>query len=69
MTGTMEIAGTLEVMRSNALAEKICGDKDDAVILAAEYVGALEFLKRSGVMREELTDILMKQFREEYLSA
>ena len=69
MTGTMEIAGALAVMRGNALLERTHGDKDDAVILAAEYVGALEFLKRSGVMREELTDILMKQFREEYLSA
>lgn len=69
MTGTMEIAGALAVMRGNALIERTYGDKDDAVILAAEYVGALEFLKRAGVMREELTDILMKQFREEYLSA
>ncbi len=69
MTGTMEIAGALATMRGSALAERKAGDKEDAAILAAEYVGALEFLKRAGVMREELTDILMKQFREEYLSA
>jgi hypothetical protein len=62
-----EIGKTLSEMKHRSLSALV-QKEEGAKVAAVMYLGALDFLKRLGLIQEEIADLLMNQFESDFES-
>lgn len=62
-----EIGRTLSEMKHRSLSALV-QKEEGAKVAAVMYLGALDFLKRLGLIQEEIAELLMNQFESDFES-